>query len=134
MQDWMGIPTTLNRIASSLEQNVKEWLNLLRGTPVQAANPISQHIWTQIEMSMQAKTVSPEVRAELAEVMNSPISFEEFEHCRRHLTAGKSPGPSGLTTTQVKLWGPETARLVYDLSSIMWNHHHVPQWWQDRLI
>ncbi len=34
----------------------------------------------------------------------------------------------------MKLWGPDTARLVYDLSSIMWRYHHVPQWWQDRLI
>ncbi len=65
---------------------------------------------------------------------NSPFTFQEFEHCRRHLTSGKSPGPSGLITTQVKLWGPDTAKLVYELSSIMWQHHHVPQWWQDRLM
>jgi hypothetical protein len=66
--------------------------------------------------------------------MSSPFSFQEFECCRRKLAVDKSPGPSGLTSTQIKHWGPDIARMVFDLSSIMWRHHYVPQWWQDRLM
>ena len=131
MQDWMGVPSTLNRIASTLETQANAWMDLLHGTYATDANPIPPRIRSDIASAMQAKTISPSVRQELAEAMNSPFTFQEFEHCRRHLTAGKSPGPSGLTTTQVKLWSPDTAELVYELSSIMWKHHHVPQWWQD---
>jgi hypothetical protein len=50
------------------------------------------------------------------------------------MAPGKSPGPSGLTSTQVKHWGTETARYVFNLCSLMWEHHHVPEWWQDRLM
>ncbi len=134
MQEWMGIPATLNRIANYMEVQATAWLDLLRGTYPVEANPIPRHIRLDIAKAMRAKPVPVEVRQALVEAMNMTFSFEEFEHCRRHLTEGKSPGPSGLTTIQVKHWGPETAKLVYDLSSIMWQHHHVPQWWQDRLM
>jgi hypothetical protein len=66
--------------------------------------------------------------------MTAPFSFQEFEQCRAHLTVGKSPGPSGVTATQMKHWGPETARTVFELSNLMWEHHHVPDWWQDCLM
>lgn len=49
---------------------------------------------------MSAKPVTSTVRTELAEAMNSPFTFAEFEYCRRHLAAGKIPGPSGLTTLE----------------------------------
>jgi hypothetical protein len=37
-------------------------------------------------------------------------------------------------STQVKHWGDEMTRYMYDLSSVMWAHHHIPGWWQDRLM
>ncbi len=99
----------------------------------QQSNP-SSHT-EAIVKAAQARDVPPHsVSQEFHDAMRSPFSFQEFEHCRRHLTSGKSPGPSGLTTTQMKHWGPETAELVFELSQIMWRHHHIPQWWQDRLM
>ncbi len=65
-------------------------------------------------------------------VSHAPLTFAKFDYCRRSMASGKSPGPSGLTSTQVKHWGPDTAKYIYDLSSLMWEHHHVPEWWQDR--
>jgi hypothetical protein len=81
------------------------------------------------------KDLSLEIRDKPHHAMRSPFSFQEFEYCRRKLTSsGKSPGPSALTTTQTKHWGPATAELVYQLSSVMWAQNHVPEWWQDRLM
>jgi hypothetical protein len=34
----------------------------------------------------------------------------------------------------MKHWSPATAQLIFELSSVMWRHHHIPQWWQDRLM
>jgi hypothetical protein len=66
--------------------------------------------------------------------MHSPFTFGKFEACRRSLEPGKSPGPSGLTSTQVKHRGPITSRYVFDLAAVMWESHHIPEWWQDRLM
>lgn len=42
---------------------------------------------------------SDTVKQELHDAMRTPLSFQEFEQCRQHLTVGKSLGPSGLTNT-----------------------------------
>lgn len=99
MQEWMGTLTALNRIASYLEIQATAWLDLLRGMYTHEANPILLSIRKDIATAIKAKQISPDVRQELGAAMNSPFTFEEFEHCRRHLTAGKSPGPSGIITT-----------------------------------
>lgn len=36
--------------------------------------------------------------------------------------------------TQMRHCGPAMAEMVFNLSSVMWQHHHVPEWWQDRLM
>ncbi len=134
MRDWMGVPQSLNSIADIIESEPTCWHALLDGSYVPTTNPIPAPIQNAIARAMQAKPLRPGIREELHSAMNAPLSFVEFEHCRLHLASGKSPGPSGLTTTQMKHWSPETSKVVFDLSSIMWWYHHVPQWWQDRLM
>ena len=107
---------------------------LYDGTFLPRWNPIPQRIQHSIAQAAKAKVLSPEILDELKSAMRKPFSFQEFNHCRLHLPTGKSPGPSGLTTTQMKNWSPATAQLVFELSSVMWHHHHIPQWWQDRLM
>ncbi len=127
MQDWIGIPPALNSIAAALEASSAVWRTLLNGLFTPCSNPIPFEIQREIADASKAKPIRPEVIEELRSVMHMPFSFNEFEHCRRHLPVGKSPGPSGLTTTQMKNWSSETSKLVFDLSSIMWEHHHIPQ-------
>ena len=134
MNDWMGVPSGLNPLAEQMEQHPDAWQSLLNGSFVPTQNPIPTYVQRAIATAAQAREIPASVSQELHSAMRTPFTFEEFEHCRRHLTSGKSPGPSGLTTTQMKHWGPETAALVFELSQIMWKHHHVPQWWQDRLM
>lgn len=54
MQDWMGIPATLNRIASTMETESTAWLDLLSGSYTIEANPIPPHIRSGIVSVMQA--------------------------------------------------------------------------------
>jgi hypothetical protein len=131
----MSVSSGLNPLAAHMEQQPDAWQSFLLGTFVPLSNPIPAPIQRAIASAARAQGIPPSVSQELHEAMRTPFSFQEFEHCRRHLASGKSPGPSGLTTTQVKHWGPETAAIVFELSQIiMWRHHHVPQWWQDRLM
>jgi hypothetical protein len=109
-------------------------LEFLWGTALSTPNSVPCDIQGAVLKAAQALPVAAGVKDELHCAMHTPFTFQEFEHCRRHLTVGKSPGPSGLTTTQMKHWEPETARMVFDLSNVMWKHHHVPTWWQDRLM
>jgi hypothetical protein len=126
MQEWMGVPPTFK----SLEEDSGLWKRLLDGTmPLSADLP--EDIQRRIIASCGKRQISDEAKADLSNAMHTAFTFAEFEYCRRSMAPGKSPGPSGLTSTQVKHWGTETARYVYDLSSLMWEHHHVPEWWQD---
>jgi hypothetical protein len=134
MRDWMAVPDNLNPVADLMERQPDAWKSLLHGTYLPTSNPIPVAVQQAILQAAQAREIPELVKQELHDAMRTPFSFEEFEHCRQHLTTGKSPGPSGLTTTQVKHWGPETTALVFELSQIMWKHHYVPQWWQDRLM
>jgi hypothetical protein len=134
MQAWMGIPANLNSIPQYMENWRDAWQTLLHGTKSPEPNPIPTSIQQAILQASKKKDIPQSVTDALAHAMNSPFTFQEFEYCRRKLAAGKSPGPSGLTPVQIKNWGPATARMVFDLSSIMWSHHHVPGWWQDRLM
>ncbi len=109
-------------------------MELLSGLFCTVANFIPNDIQRAITHASRERPLSPEIKMELHRAMNTPFTYQEFEHCRRHLSVGKSPGPSGLTTTQIKHWGPDTSRAVFDLSNLMWQHHHVPEWWQDRLM
>ena len=119
MKAWMGVPNTLNPIAEAMEQHSDSWKDMLHGTRTPTLNPIPEAIQSAIVRAAQARVVSDTVRRELSEAMRTSFTFQEFEHCRHNLTIGKSPGPSGLTTTEVKHWGPETAILVFELSQIM---------------
>ena len=134
MREWMGVPPSLNEIADSMESMPEGWQDLLTGSFSPRTNPIPSKVQAAIANAMKAKPLRPDILAELHSAMRRPFSFAEFEHCRLHLPVGKSPGPSGLTTTQMKHWSSATSKIVFDLSSIMWHHHHVPQWWQDRLM
>lgn len=130
----MGVPSGLNPLAEHMEQQPKPWQSLLQGSFVSSPNPIPIPIQRAIAKVTQAGEMPASVSQELHSAMCIPLTFQEFEHCWCHLASGKSPGPSGLTTTQMKHWGPETATLVFELSQVMWRHHHVSQWWQDRLM
>ncbi len=128
MRDWMGVPLSLNAIADSMEAVPDGWQDLLNGFFSPQPNPIPSKVQAAIASSMKAKPLGPDILDELHSAMRQPFSFAEFEHCRLHLAVGKSPGPSGLTTTQMKHWSSATSKVVFDLSSTMWHHHHVPQW------
>jgi hypothetical protein len=129
----MGVPPSLHPIANSLEEDSDLWIRLLDGTM-----PLSAELLVDIQRRIIAacgkRHISDEAKADLHNSMHTAFTFAEFEYCHRSMASGKSPGPSGLTSTQVKHWGAETARYVFDLSSLMWEHHHVPEWWQDRLM
>ncbi len=66
--------------------------------------------------------------------MHSPLTFGKFEYSLDALVSGKNPGPSGLTSTQMKHWGPVTQRYFFTFSAQMWKAHHIPGFWQDRLM
>jgi hypothetical protein len=80
------------------------------------------------------KVQNPTATSELHTAMQQPFTFEEFNRARHKLTKDKSSDPSGVTNNQMKWWNDTTARTVYELSNIMWKHHSVPQFWQDRLM
>ncbi len=96
----MGIPSNLNPIADAKERQPNIWQALLQGTYLASLNPVPMAIQRAILAPAQARDVSDSVRRELHDAIRTPFSFQEFEHCRQHLSVGKSPGPSGLTTTQ----------------------------------
>ncbi len=80
------------------------------------------------------KKKKKKTRDDLATAMHSEFTFEEFNRARKNVTKNKSPGPSGVTNNQMKSWNETTAKAIYDLSSIMWRLHAVPQFWQDRVM
>jgi hypothetical protein len=113
MQDWMGVPLILNAIAATLEHGTETWQRLLNGTFHSDYNPVTAYIQCAVYRAAQIREVPDTATATLHQAMRIPFTFQEFEH---HLaTTGKSPGPSGLTTTQMKNWGPETAEMVFHL-------------------
>lgn len=132
MKDWMAIPASLHPVALSLEDDPQLWLRL----PLDGTMPLSPDLPHDIQQSIiQAcgkRHIPDAVAAELHQAMQFPFTYKEFNHCRKSLAPGKSPGPSGLTSTQVKHWGDAMTHYVHDLSSVMWAHHHIPGWWQDR--
>jgi hypothetical protein len=115
----MGVPPALNSIPHSMECHPTAWQDILQGTHSSEVNPIPPHIQQAILNASKARRISPAASDELAQAMSSPFSFQEFEYCRHKLTVGKSLGPSGLTSTQIKHWGPDTAR---GLRSVL---HHL---------
>ncbi len=99
-----------------MEKQSDSWQSLLLGTFVPTDNPIPAPIQRAIASAARARNIPPSISQELDETMCNPFSFQEFEHCRQHLASGKSLDSSGLTTTQMKHWGPETAEMVFELS------------------
>jgi hypothetical protein len=93
MKDWMGVPDSLHPIASSLEADQHLWHKLLDGTM-----PLSQDlpgdIQTKIIAACRKRQISDAISAELHTAMHAPFTYAEFNHCRKALTPGKSPGPS----------------------------------------
>ncbi len=124
----MGVPVSLHPVAHSLKADPQ-----LDGTM-----PLSPDLLCDIQRSIiqacSKRQITDEVAAELQLAMHAPFTYSEFNHCRKSLSPGKSPGPSGLTSTQIKHWGEEMTHYVYDLSSVMWAHHHIPGWWQDQIM
>jgi hypothetical protein len=112
----MGAPSGLNPLAEHMEQQPDAWQSLLQGSFVPSPNPIPIHIQRAIAKAAQAQEMPASGSEELYKAMRTSFTFQEFEHCRRNLASRKIPGPSGLTTTQMKNWGPETATLVFKLS------------------
>jgi hypothetical protein len=98
----MGIPASLHSIANSLEMDPLLWRHLLdHRMPIMLGLPedIQQRI---IDASFGKRLIPDKVICELHEAMHSPFAFTEFDSYRKGLTSGKSPGPSGLTSTQIK--------------------------------
>jgi hypothetical protein len=106
MRDWMDIPPNLNSIANSFELLNDLWIEVLRGLFCTVTNPIPNDVQQAILHASQERPLSPKIKMDFHLAMNTPFTFQEFEHYRRHLSVGKSPGPSGLTTTQIRHWGP----------------------------
>jgi hypothetical protein len=99
MREWMGVPANLNCIANSLETLKDLWTDVLRGLFSHAVNPVPIDVQRAILNASRKRPLTADIRTEIHLAMNTPFSFQEFAHSRRHLTIGKSPGPSGLTTT-----------------------------------
>jgi hypothetical protein len=134
MKEWIGIPPTLHPLSRSFEDHPDQWKQLLNGTYVPNDSNIPADLWTHILPAFQPKSQDPRLQAQLHTAMNSPFTLKEFYKARTHLVRDKSPGPSGVTSNQIKAWGPITMETMFNLSNLMWQHKAVPAWWQDRLI
>jgi hypothetical protein len=126
----MAVPNTLNPIAKAFEDNQDLWKDLPHDTYAINMTHILEHIQRQIADAAKGRVINQEIREELiSQAMHSPFTFGEFEYSLDTLVSGKSPGPSALTSTQMKHWGPVTRHYVFTLSA-----HHILGWWQDRLM
>jgi hypothetical protein len=99
MKDWMGIPASLHPVALSLEDDPHLWRRLLDGT-MPFSPDLPHDIQKSIIQACGKRLIPDEVSAELHQAMHAPFTYEEFNHCRKSLATGKSPGPSGLTSTR----------------------------------
>jgi hypothetical protein len=125
----MGVPSDLHPIAHALETDPNLWRTLLAGNyPVTDDSIIPSDIQNRIVAASKQRCLPRVVADELRTAMHAHFTFEEFDRCRHALASGKSLGPSGLTSTQMKTWGLVTCRDVFDLSALMWEHHHIPTW------
>jgi hypothetical protein len=134
MKTWMSVPGDKHPIAREFEDNPEKWKQLLYGTYSPIESNIPNDLLQQVMKACEQKELKPGVAEELHDAMQQTFTFEEFNKARLKLTKDKSPGPSGVTNNQMKSWNEKTARAVHDLSNIMWRHHSVPQFWQDRLM
>ena len=75
---------------------------------------------------------SPAQRASLHSLTSNPISLDSFLFSLSHRNGSKSPGPSGLTISILQATPLPILQQLHTSLSVMWEHRHVPQSWQNR--
>jgi hypothetical protein len=100
MKTWMATPNDTHPISQEFDEDPDLWKRLLDGTYTPPASNIPIDTLQQVINACKLKTQNPNMSGELHNAMNQEFTFEEFNRARQKLTKDKSPGPSGLTTTQ----------------------------------
>jgi hypothetical protein len=134
MQKWMETPNELHYISQEFEYEQDKWKTLLKGIYKPPDSAIPREVLNPVIEAFRMKSISEQTKNELSMAMHKEFTFSEFNNARKRMAKDKSPGPSGVTNNQMKSWSDYTAKAIFDLSSIMWRHHSVPQFWQDRLM
>jgi hypothetical protein len=136
MKNWMEVPKDLHYISQELEDDKEKWKLLLQGKYRPPDSTVPKDIMAPVIEAFRAKeiTAAQQTKKDLEVAMHQAFTYQEFNTARKNITKNKSPGSSGVTNNQIKSWSEKTTRAIYELSSIMWKHHSVPQFWQDRLM
>lgn len=137
--DWYTIPTTLDPAGSQLAHNM-EWARSLleyhdTGIP-QTLHPQSKipiHMQDGIRRTCAIK-VTQQVRDQLRDTTNQPLTFKEFDDAINQIRAGSAPGPSDATANMVKGWTPHTRKLIYAHMTTLWMHKFTPLWMKDKVV
>ncbi len=130
MKNWMAVPEDIHYLAQELENDKDKWKSLLHGTYKIPESEVPVHIMKPVIEAFK----SERTKNDLSNAIHKEFSFIEFNNARKKLAKDKSPGPSGVTNNQMRSWNEKITRAIYDLASIMWKYHAVPQFWQDRLM
>ncbi len=130
----METPSSQHYISQEFEDNPNKYKLLLNGTYRPPLSGIPMDALKPVIEAFKMKDIAEQTRIDLHTAMHQDFTFLEFNRARKNITKNKSPGPSGVTNNQMKSLSDSTTKAIFELSSIMWTHHSVPQFWQDRLM
>ena len=75
---------------------------------------------------------SPQQQLDLQDILNKPISFDDFLSALKHRNGIKTPGPSGLSISILQATPIPILKSLHMVLQTMWSRRHVPKSWQTR--
>ena len=133
------MPATLDAAADSLTSTPGWWKTLLYSstavgdTYLHQSSAIPPHLQRGLRKACNIKA-SPEIKQEIQQSTDRPITYEEFSDAIDTLRAGSAPGPSGATPSMLKAWNPAIRRFIFDHMQNVWSTRTCPPWFRDKLI
>jgi hypothetical protein len=67
-----------------------------------------------------SKMVSPTTTARIEEVLQAPVTFQDFTEAIQGVKTNGAPGPSNHTANMLKAWLMETTTIVYNHICNIW--------------
>ena len=150
-KDWHAIPKSLDPAADKLARDPDWWHSLLEyrtktGPEPLQTTPSEENILpldygSAIPLPLQdglrrvcAVKVSKPVELCLQQVLDEPITYDDFNLAINSLTNGGAPGPSGVTVNMIKAWSPSTRKFVHMHMDNIWTARTTPLWFRDKVI
>ena len=138
--DWYSSPSSLDPAARALDSDPSFWKSLLHYDSTQPL-PQPLHPNSSIPLPLQdglrracASKLSPDTTARIEDVLQAPVTFQDFTDAIQDVKTNGAPGPSDHTANMLKAWSLETTTIVYNHMCNIWGNRLSPSWFKDKTV